>query len=381
MKKTMSLVMLLAALLAFGGAASAQMPVFCGDLPQADCQILESAQTAAMTMTSARAAFEAQLTVANIPDTPFKSLAFSLEGSGQYAIDAALMEKYAGLETDPAALLSDMSQFGPLVADLLTGFSGQLNLTLTLPSELLETLPSEGVQIPPKLSVELRMVDGVSYVNLSALAEAMPTAGIPGGWYGLELAKLLQNVFEMFAGSLDGAELPGFDPSALTQFSDPELIGEFMTLKRLPDAQVDGQAVAVFEGALDYTRLASSEVFKGLMRQQMEAMGETLSDAELNQMLDLVGQMYQGLTFTFTQAVDLDEFYPRQTTLDFQWDLAQMMAAIGEDSEAAPVIGLKLTSMLSDFNQPMAIKPPAGAAVLAAEDAIQMFMSGMQGSF
>ncbi len=381
MKKLSVVLIVLVALLAFGGTTAAQTPVFCGDLPPADCQILEAAQAAALEMTSASGTFNLELTITNIPDAPFKSLAFALEGSGQYAIDADLMKKYAGLQTDPSALMSDISQFGPMLADLLTGFTGQLNLKLSLPQALLSTLPAEGIRIPATLTTELRMVKGVGYINLSALAEAMPSAGIPSGWYGLELAKLVQNVFDMFAGSLDGAALSDFDPSTFTQFADPDLLGEFMTLKRLPDSEVDGQAVAVFEGTLDYTRLATSPMFREMMKQQFEAMDQAPTEAELDQALSMTAQIYQGLTFTFTQAVDLDEYHARQVTIDVGWDMTQLMQLAGESTTPAPFIGLKLTSSLADFNVPVSVAAPANAAVLTAEDAMQMFMSGMQGSF
>ncbi|NWG18085.1 MAG: hypothetical protein HXY41_15785 [Chloroflexi bacterium] len=384
MQKRVTMISLLVLLLALtAGVIHAQdvPPVFCGSLAEADCAILENAQKAVAELTGATFDLNFDLNLDNIPDAPFDTLAINLSGAGAYAIDPAIMEKLAVFEGDPMAIFEDMEQIGQLVEDALTAFDGQLNLTLTLPPEVLAEIAKEGIKLPEKLSVELRMVDGVGYVNLSALAEAIPDAGIPGGWYGLEIAKLLNNVFVMLAPQMEGmmGMLPGFDAETITQFSDPAVVGDFMNIERVADADVNGEAVAVFKTTLDYVKLFSNPALTDMMKSQMDAAGAGMSEADLEQMMEMMREMYKGLTFDVTEYVGLADGLPRQLEMRFYWDMTGMMSAMGEVTTqvSAPAFGANFTIVYGNFNTPPAITAPEGAVVLTAEEAIQMFMGGM----
>lgn len=377
-----SILILLLALTASIVQAQDMPPVFCGSLSEADCGILQNSQRAVAGLSGATFNLNFDLNVDNIPDAPFNSLVINLSGAGAYAVDPTIMERMMALQGDPSAMFEDMAQIGQLLEDALMAFDGQVNLTLTLPPEVLALIADEGMKLPEKLSVELRMVDGVGYVDLSALAEAIPDAGIPGGWYGLEVAKLLNNVFTMLAPQMEGmmGEMPGFDPEMFTQFSDPSVFGDFMSIERLADAQADGETVAVFKTTLDYVKLFSSPAITDMMKTQMEAAGAGMTEADLEQMMEMMREMYKGLTFEVTEYIGLADSYPRRLEMNFSWDLSSMMSAIGEMSaqDSAPVLGATFTITYGSFNVPPAITVPENATVITAEQAMQMFMGSMQ---
>lgn len=375
MKKLMSMMTLLLLLVALVVPASAQMPkAFCGDLSEADCAIFTAASESMLKQESASVAMNLDVNVSNIPDAPFNSLAFNLAGQGAYHIEPGLLEKYAALQSDPAALLKDMSQLGTMVSDVFNSFDGQMSLTLTLPDEVVKMAAQNKATIPNKLSVELRMVNGVGYINLSSLAESLPKeAGIPSGWYGLEIAKLMKNLMDITASQMKGMDMPEIDASAYSQFTDPAFLGSFMKVERLADSN----GAAVFQMTMNLVALADSPAFANMIKQQVEASGQKLTEADMKQAIEMVKKMYEGLDMKALYTINLADSTIRRMEMTMNWDLASMMSAVGESSAKAPVINVAFSADYSDLNAAPAITAPEKATVITAEQAMQMFMGGM----
>ncbi|MBI5671533.1 MAG: hypothetical protein HZC41_26375 [Chloroflexi bacterium] len=369
------IVLLTVLLLTIGGSAFAQLPPgFCGGLSEADCQLFTASTEAMAKLESASMDASLDLTVSNIPDAPFDSLAFNLRAEGVYHVEPGLMEKYAAMQSDPAALFQNLSQLPKLLEDLFAGFDGQMNLVLTLPDELVALAEQSETALPSTLAVDLMLVDGVGYINLSSLAEALPEAGIPSGWYGLEIAKLLGNVMEMSMSELEDLDMSGFDPSTFSQFYDPAFLESYLKLERLADS--DG--AAVFQMTMDMAALMENPAFRDLMKQQMEATGQTMSEADVDAALEMVARMYEGLDMQAIYTINLNDSTMRGMDMTFNWDMASLMDAVGESAAAAPVITMNLSATYSDFNAAPAITAPADATVMTAEEAMQMFMGGME---
>lgn len=361
MRKLIVLITVL--LLAVSGSALAQVPSFCGSLSEADCAVFTAASQAMAQADSASTDFNLDLTIGNIPDAPFDSLAFNLNGQGVYHIEPGLMEKYTALQSDPSALLQDMTQLGTLMSDVFNGFDGQLTLSLTLPDEVVAMAAESDTTIPNTLTVELRMVDGVGYINLSSLAESLPKeAGIPSGWYGLEIAKLMENVMDMAMSQLEDMEMFGMDTDMMSQFYDPEFLNSYLQIERLADS--DG--AAVFQMTMNLAALADSEAFRDLMKQQMEASGQTLSEADLEQAMDMVMQMYEGMEMQALYLVNLSDNTMRSMDMTMNWDMSSMMAAMGESDVAAPTFAMNFNMTYGDYNAAPAVVAPENATVITA---------------
>lgn len=374
--KKMSFILTLVLLLAAAVTpAAAQIPGFCGGLSEADCAIFNASSEAMAKLESASMAMNLDLTVSNIPDAPFDSLAFNIKGQGAYHVEPGLMEKYAALQSDPMALLQNMSQLGTMVADVFNGFDGQFSLALTLPEALVAMAAEQDAAIPATLTTELRLVDGVGYINLSSLAEALPEAGIPGGWFGLEIAKLMQSIMDMTLAQMEGMDMSGFDPSTFSQFYDPKFLNSYLKLERLADS--DG--AAVFQMTMNMAALADSPMMRDMMKQQMDAAGQTMSEADIDQALAMVAQMYEGMDVQASYAINLSDNTMRSMDMTMNWDLTSMMAAMGESDTEAPAFAMNLSVTYSDYNAAPAVTAPENAMVLTAEDAMQMFMGSSSG--
>ncbi|HEX2909016.1 MAG TPA: hypothetical protein VHO69_19240 [Phototrophicaceae bacterium] len=375
MKKMTSILFVL--LLLVSGSAFAQVPPgFCGGLAEADCAILTASSEAMTGLNSGTATMNIDLTVSNIPDAPFESLAFNVAGDMVYHVDPALVEKYAAMQADPSALLKDMSQLGPMMEELFSGMDGQVSLKLTIPQDIVDLAAESGSALPTELSTELRLVAGVGYINLSSLAEALPEAGVPTGWYGLEIAKLMGSAMNMALAQMEGQAMPSFDPSMFSQFTDPAFLESYIKVERLADS--DG--AAVFQMSFDMAALATSPAFRDMMVKQMEMMGQEVDEAQIDQMIAMVAQMYEGLDMSITQSVDLSTSYMTHMDMVFDWDLTALMSASGASSDvAAPVINLVMSADYADFNAAPEVTAPEDATVFTAEQIMQMMAGSMAG--
>jgi hypothetical protein len=365
--------LLLVLLLMVSGPTFAQnIGDFCGDLPEADCTLLTESQTAMMEVSSAAAQFDMSFSVSNIPDAPFDSLDFSLNGDGSFAVDPALMEMMHSIQDDPSALFSNPEAFSEWFTSFLNGVSGDLNLTLTIPADLAETFSSEDMTIPETVSIGLRLVDGVGYINLEDIAALMPDQGIPAGWIGVDLS----DAWELAMKDADFNQLSEMDPDAfqsyMGSFQDPEFMAEFMTIERLEDTEVAGQQAAVFLYTFDYGALFQSETFQNMMRAQMEAAaemsGEELDEdaqAEMEEAMSMMGPMFEDINLELRQVIGLDDKYIHSTEFHMDWDMSAMMAMMEPDSDgAAPTFVFDMTITSSDFNSAPEVTAPEDATLI-----------------
>lgn len=375
-KLTSCIALLLVLSLSVTGAALAQntMPVFCGDLSEADCEIITNAQTASATLDSGLYDFAFNLNVSGIPDAP-SPLSFALTGSGSFSGVAAMQT----MGMDPAAMQEMMmSDPGQYFEDALGGFDGDLNLTLTLPPELVEEMGGAG--IPSSITLQIRLVDGFGYLNLDTLTPIIGEDALPmSGWVGMDLVSLIQGVFEQMPADFDMSM--GMPTSGMEAFYDPEFLGSYMSIERTDDGTGD---TAVFAFDLDFAAMFSSEAFQNLMREQMaaqmESMDTTLSDEEMDEALAMTSQMFQDVTFTMTEEIGLEDGFIHSISGAMNFDMASMMASMGESSEPAPVIDMTFSVNYSSFNSAPEITAPEDATIIPYEAVLNSAMGGMSAS-
>jgi len=227
-----------------GGAALAQdtMPVFCGDLSQADCTILTNSQTATKTLDSASFDLTINTTVTNAPNMT-GPMTIGITGNGSYSGVAALhsSDMMTTMQTDPGAFFTNV----------LDKFDGDLTLTVNLPPEVTQADAS----IPSSITLQLRLVDGIAYINFDTLQPLLAQMGSGmnlKGWGGLDLASLLkaalQQMPDMFKNMNGGTDMS----STMQQFSDPNFMKQFATIKRTDTGTGD---TATFETTVDLGKL------------------------------------------------------------------------------------------------------------------------------
>lgn len=334
--------------------------VFCGDLAEADCAFLQQSTLANGSISSAASQFNVDIVIENVPDLPFENLAFNLNGNTSFSVAEALIAEMSALQnfSDPNAVMTYF-QDPEVVKTLIGGVNGQLSLNLTLPQDLVDMFAGSSATIPSQISLELRLVDGVGYINLDGVASAMPQMGVPGGWLGFDIARALELAIEQ--GAFDDLSIDDVNTS---MDMDYEAIAEYITIERLADSTVNGKAVAVFETVIDYAALFNSDV----MTQQMQAQGN-LTEAELAEAQAVAQAMGEGIDFSTTQYIGLDDYYVYRTEGVMNWDMTSLMESVGETTPSgqAPTFIFTFEMTASDFNSAPVTVAPDGAQMYPVE--------------
>jgi hypothetical protein len=353
------------AVLCIGGAAFAQdaVPVFCGNLEQADCDLLTHSHAAMESLDSVLFGFTVNTTVSNIPDQD-EPVTVTLMGDGAVTGLSTVRDSAAMAQTDPGAFLTSV----------LSDFDASLTLTLLVPPELAEDADMEMLN---NLSLEVRLVDGVGYLNTDTLQSLINNPSIEG-WYGLDLAGLIQGLLEqnpdIFA-QMGGMQMMGMDMNSMAlmqQFSDPEFLSRFATIEKVDIGMPDE---TTFRVTVNLGALMSSPEFQDLMRQQMQAQfemqGMAMTDEEMQQAMAMSAQMFQNMTITIDETIGNTDFYVRSVHGTFNMDMAAMMAAVetetgskGSASESAPNVGVDFTLFYNSYNMVPPITAPEDATVI-----------------
>ena len=370
------IVMLCLTSAAFAQDTAITMP--CGDLSEEDCAILTNAQTASATVDSQVFDFSFNVDISDVPGMN-EPLAFSLTGNGAFTGMTALQSSMTAAQTammgmtDLAAMQENLGE----IAEALRGFGGDLNLTLTLPANLMAMFSPDTAN---EVTLQILLVDGFAYTNLDTLEPILSSAGASGmsGWIGIDLVGLMQAAFEQIDPDMLEESMDMTSSDAITgymeAFSDPAFIENFMTVERTDDGSGE---TAVFEFTFDFGGLISSPAFQDVMReqmrQQMEAMGGTISDEEIGEALAMSSQMMKGIGMSMTEEIGLEDGFIHSIIGSMSFDMGGMMAALGEmgelndnasEAEAAPVINVGFSVNYSDFNNAPEITAPEDAMVI-----------------
>lgn len=373
MRKMIVLTLLL--MLFVSGIAQAQeIQVPCGTLAEADCQLLRDSQTASMGLTSYNFQLQAELNLANIPDSPADPLVISLAGDGSVAGDWSSM---ASMQADMMASMSDPAAYAELLQNTLGAVGLHLNLVLTLPEEL---VAQAGGQIPAAIPLELTLVDGSAYLNLDPLREALGaemSQQIPPGWMGIDLVGFMSAAVAQQAagGNMMGnmEEAAAMQSEMMAAFTNPDFLNQFMTIERAADmTAADGSQAAVFQTSLDFGALVGSQEFQDMMAQSAAAQGDEVSAADMQMAMGMMTQMMEGLNFNVVQTIGVDDKLLRSVEFTFHWDMGTMAAVLasqGDNSmgENPPVIDLHMLLTYSDFNAAQPITAPENATLIPLE--------------
>jgi hypothetical protein len=362
------------------GFTQAQMsPVVCGDLAEADCEILQQNHQAMLGLESSAFSLNADFTLANIPDMP-NNVTFSMSGSGAVSGDTSALVMSPDMTM---TMMSDPEAYADFMTTLFEAVDVEMSIVLNLPPELVEETNGD---VPARIPLDIVLVDGVGYMNFSTLRDAVGEAGesFPEGWYGIDISGLVGEALAMSdaMGSMSGMDM--MDPEAFAQFSDPEFLSNFMRVERLDDTTAaDGSAVASFHTEVDYQALMSDPAMQDLIMQSVQAQGEEISEADMAEISAMMSQMFQGLTLDIFTTIGLDDFYTRSTQVTMNFDMESIVMLMGPEmgddmpEGPAPVLMFNLNITQSDFNSVETITAPENATVIPLESL--GMMGGMPG--
>lgn len=357
------LLFILVVLLTVSGAALAQdsPPVFCGDLSEADCAILEQSQTAMRDLTAASADFNVDLQV----EADGESIPLNITGSGTFS----------GFDRmDHELDLGDMTEMPDItpMLEALRGFNGELIITFNLPKEL-----AEDMHAPESLGLELRLVDGVGYINFDALQGVIRDMELEG-WGGLDIATFIEEVYkqitpEMLGDFGESGEMFAVPVESMAQFEDPAFIGQYVAVTRTDDGS---GATATFETTVDLAGMMKDPALQELIREQMvaqaEAQGSDMSDSEAQMALGMMGMMFEDSSMVFTEEIDTATMLLVGANMSMTFDLSDL-AQMDNANEDPAVISFDAAVSYTYDDLP-AIVAPEDPSILPYEMLIGMLI-------
>jgi hypothetical protein len=295
---------------------------------------------------------DADIRVRNIPDAPFEELNLTLSGEGSLAANVTSF-----MNMQPEDFLDDSMAVFPLVADALRAVAADMTFTLEIPEEFNALLHEDEPRLPGSVSLDLRMVDGVMYANLAGIKAAAPGATIPAGWVGLDVALLYDTLLPDMLENMPSAATFDLVP-VMTSLMQPENLGQFVTVERLPDTEVNEQTMAVFETRLDYVAMLEIREFR-------EVLLATVEEDEADEALESIRAMYEGLTLVITQHISLEDKLVHRTEVQMDWDLSTF--AEMSDEESLPQFFFNVVVTEESFNDAPEVVAPEDAMLFPVQ--------------
>ncbi len=298
--------------------------------------------------------------LSGLPSKP-SEMSFRLSGSGAFATDKAALPDMTKL--DPASLGKDPKAIFDLIAKAVPALSGDLQLQLDLPADLGKQMGDSS--IPQTIKLSLKLVDGNIYINVGELSNVAPQLKGAKGWMGMNIPDLMKALMKQnFGESMNGM---GESMAMGTQFGealkDSKNLAKFVKIERLPDGTVGSTKVAVFKTTLDYPAMFAMPEIQDFMKQQMQSSGSKMTDKDLEAAMLMIRGLAQGMEFTVTQNIGLEDKYVYQTVMNAKFDFSSMKAQMG----SAFVMTMSATVTQGDFNSVEKITAPEGALVIPAE--------------
>ncbi len=343
-------------LLFFAVPLSAQdeaFPVYCGNLPEADCTLLENAYAKLFQLHSGSVEFRYWSAVSGAAEGEF----FSETVTGVFS----------GFDANTAFPLDHTALFSTVALDAI--------MEINIPTGLPVATPD----MPAYTQGRVRIVDGVLYVNLDALQEMLGAEYNGWGSYPLNLA--LSDTQPQEGVIVLDPLVTGLDAGELIGAFEPEFVRQFLTVIRADDSEGN----AVFETFVDINGLYAAPLFRELMRQRLEAQHATLNmpsteitDTRLDNLARRMGELYPEPLLLYTQSIDLETGFLSGYSTWGMFDISIMIeaAASNNDITSWGQYPIHLSIAIRDFNQPYDIAAPEEATALDYETVMRVPITG-----
>ena len=286
MYRRLTIILLLIALLiplASVQADATDDALLCGDLSESDCQIILD-NNAVMNEVNAFA-FDMSMYLEADGDRDEDDMELTLAGSGALEIDADTLAELNAVDSMAMAL-----DIAPLLESLLTGLTGELSISVAQSS-------AEG---DSDLQVDLRIKQGVLLVNAAVLEAATGESMSGLEWLGLDL----NGAVDELLGEAGLSDMSDMTQDQMDEMAAAEAAA--MATTRLPDSEINGVAVAVFESTLDL------ETIMSLLSLEAMGMSESGQDAEMTMAMlesmevrDLSMRQYIGLVDLYSHRIEM----------------------------------------------------------------------------
>ena len=301
----------------------------------------------------------------------------------------------ASMSGDADAMMAAMEGMSAAVIDLYAGIGFDGVVSFSMPEELAALLSEDSeVPMPAELSLAFRIVDGMFYMQIADLKAMAPELEeIDADWIGFDLVGLMEQ-------SLDQDGMTDMDADSMAQSMlaaglANQIIGvmePYVTVERLDDTDIDGQAGAVFLSSVDMVGFFSSEEFINFVRDSAAVVGadDAETTAQLDEGLTMMGflapMIFGGMEISNEMTIGQDDFYLYGQDFLFRWDLSQLLgfAAMSDPSiaeaigDAEPVIEFTFTSAFDQFDAEFDFAAPDSVQIIPLDE---MSPEGMDAVF
>ncbi|MFN8446684.1 MAG: hypothetical protein U0175_38180 [Caldilineaceae bacterium] len=382
---------------------------FCGDLEQEDCDLLFASSEAMFDLESYSTSVEYKLLQHGLPELPKESEAV-LRIEGQYAFDdasrAATLELANLSREEPLQVVQAIADNPDLLLDLYSGMTSDLVLTLDLSQSWTHLLEDSNVEWPEQTTIEVRLVDGILYFDISQLKEFIPELADRQDWLQLDLVDAIQRAVDSgtmetlaagVADSSEGRSVWGLDPTMLnlittmrSAFGRPKNLWPYMEINRRRDVKLDGQKGALFKTDFNVLDFILSDDFHDVLMQSATVASQQadseMSEEDITQMVDLfflfAPSLFRDLEVSGTSTIGIDDLYQHNGKTLFHWDISTLVKALsgmgvetGIDLESEIFIDFSTQFENSAFNEPVEVEAPDDAEVIPLD---QMNMPGLE---
>ena len=399
MKRVLSLLLVCLIVLsptAVFAQSDSTMPVICGDLDEETCDLLHQSQAAMKEVASSVQNTEFQLSLQNAPQFPVQDASVDVNVAQVTYIDTEYMKEVEEMMLGASEAMADdmegfMKDYMAAIAGVYSHLSLDMEMDIELSEEIAEFASDQaGFDVPTNLATDIRLVDGIMYINLDDISSAMPDLGIPTGWFGVEIAALMEEQMAKAAEEManPSEEMQAQMASMMMGMSfanmgqNEELVdalNQIVVMERMDDTEVNGTAVAEVVGVVDFTALLTNETILNLVFELIKSSGQDIPEldsmdpAEVAGMLQLVAPMLtQGLDWTQTQHIGLEDGLVYGSAIDMTWDMSSVLqlAAVGMGGKPAKrskdktVFEMHVASESSDFNDAPEISAPEEVMII-----------------
>lgn len=366
----------------FGQAPNGE--VLCGDLDDADCEILQNSQETMSTVESMSFVGEGAFTI-NIDGL---AITIDMNMDSSYAADAgALMamqndpEAMLGMMDNPEAMQEMMTMYG----EVLNEITAQMNISINLPGFLL------GSDAPNEINLQMVAEDGIFYLYAEDFESGT------GEWIGLDMSNFGEEyaaIMEEAMADLDNEEMNMedfmaiYDNELMALMGDTEFWNDYVTVTRLSDEDVAGQAMAVFITEYDYAGALNDDRLTDALGDYMDSifamLEEDMATAEAEITPEELTEFFSELTQTLLGNMEmqqvvwvgLDDSYVHhsEATYIIEMDI-EALAQVIEDFSGEPVdmsdmgfrtMTFSMTFMTdaSNFNEPVEVEVPTDVEIV-----------------
>lgn len=354
-------------LLLLGTVAHAQPgATFCGSLSADDCALLTNARAAQIDSASVRFDLEFELHTGDV-QTDFR---LEARGSGAFAGDISVLTHSPDLYSQSGL------RAGQALIRLLRAFDGRVDMTLSLPSQLVREL-APGIA---ELILELRLINGMTLVNLDPLQPLINDDSL-SGWVGINLASLLEETLERDPTVFDAVAAPQGDAARVAELQ-AQLRDLLLTIG--DGARVErgsgSDATAAFVTTLDMARFFDNprlfEVFSEAIPLQNQLQGGTLTQRETDELLQIALAFARAMELRLVEEIDPASGMIRAVRLEMYLDLLRVN--LPDTGFMTGFVLLNFNAAFDDLNAIDIIEMPPTPFLFPYRFLIDSFIEGLQ---